>query len=215
MNKKGIAEKIKQVREESKERKFKQSFDIAINFRNINIEAPEYKINMSLLLPAGRGSDVNVGIFADGDTYLLAKKVTDFVLNKADIDEYAKNRRMMRKFANSCYWFLAQPDMMSIIGKKWGIVLGPRGKMPQVLPPKVDLDAYVKRFSNTVRIRSKKSPTIHVPVGVEDMNPKDVADNIAAISGDIIHKVDKINIASIYLTTTMGKSIDITEEILA
>jgi large subunit ribosomal protein L1 len=113
----------------------------------------------------------------------------------------------MRSFASSCYAFIAQPDMMPIIGRTWGIVLGPRGKMPQPVPDSADMNAVINRLKNTVRIRSKKNPTIQVPVGVEDMSPDDLADNVSFILDTVERQIPKEKVQSAYLKTTMGSVI--------
>jgi large subunit ribosomal protein L1 len=138
MNKKDISKKIEEAKTKSTQRKFKQSVELSMNFKEVDLESAEYKLNLSILLPKGRGKEIKIGIFADGDMNVRAKKVSDYVLNKAEIEEYARNKRRMRKFATECYAFIAQPDMMPIIGKTWGVVLGPRGKMPQPVPDSAD-----------------------------------------------------------------------------
>lgn len=207
MNRKEIAKKIEEAKEKSKNRKFKQSVEICVNFKDMDMESSEYKLNLNVLLPKGRGKDIDVGIFADGDMNIRAKKLSRYVLSRAEIDEYSKNKRKMRKFANSCYAFIAQPELMPVIGKSWGIVLGPRGKMPQPAPANVDLNGIINKLKNTVRLRSKKNPTIQVPVGTEDMNPDDLSDNIIAVMDAIERQIPKEKIMSVYFKTTMGPAI--------
>lgn len=204
MDKKEITKKIEEVIGKTEKRKFKQSVEVIINFKDIEIESPENKLNLNVVLPKGRGKDINIGIFADGDMNVRAKKLSNHVLNKAELEDYAKNKRRMRKFANSCYAFIAQPDMMAQIGKSWGIVLGPRNKMPQPVPPNVDMVSVVERLKNTVRIKSKKNPTISVPVGTEDMKTEDLAENTMAVLNAIERQISDDNIRSIYFKETMG-----------
>lgn len=175
-----------------------------MNFKEIDMEAAEYKLNLNLVLPKGRGKDVNIGIFADGDMNVRAKKVSRHVLSRAEIDEYSKNKRRMRSFAKSCYSFIAQPDLMPLIGKTWGVVLGPRSKMPQPVPESADLSNVMSRLKNTVRIRSKKNPTIQAPIGTEDMSAEDLADNISFIIDAVERQIPKERVQSVYLKTTMG-----------
>jgi large subunit ribosomal protein L1 len=207
MNKKDISKKIEEAKSKSTQRKFKQSVELSMNFKEIDLESAEYKLNLNLLLPKGRGKDINIGIFADGDMNVRAKKVSQYVLNKAEIEEYARNKRRMRKFATDCYAFIAQPDMMPLIGKTWGVVLGPRGKMPQPVPESADLTAITNRIKNTVRVRSKKNPTIQVPVGIEDMSADDLADNVSVVLDAVERQIPKEKIQSAYIKTTMGSVI--------
>ena len=207
MNKKDISKKIEEAKSKSTQRKFKQSVELSMNFKEVNLESAEYKLNLNILLPKGRGKDIKIGIFADGDMNVRAKKVSDYVLSKAEIEEYARNKRRMRKFATDCYAFIAQPDMMPLIGKTWGVVLGPRGKMPQPVPDSADLTTITNRIKNTVRVRSKKNPTIQVPVGIEDMSPDDLADNVSVVLDAVERIIPKEKVQSAYLKTTMGSVI--------
>ena len=207
MNKKDISKKIEEAKSKSTQRKFKQSVELSMNFKEVDLESAEYKLNLNILLPKGRGKDIKIGIFADGDMNVRAKKVSDYVLSKAEIEEYARNKRRMRKFATDCYAFIAQPDMMPLIGKTWGVVLGPRGKMPQPVPDSADLTTITNRIKNTVRVRSKKNPTIQVPVGIEDMSPDDLADNVSVVLDAVERIIPKEKVQSAYLKTTMGSVI--------
>ena len=207
MNKKDISKKIEEAKSKSTQRKFKQSVELSMNFKEVDLESAEYKLNLNILLPKGRGKDIKIGIFADGDMNVRAKKVSEYVLNKAEIEEYARNKRRMRKFATDCYAFIAQPDMMPLIGKTWGVVLGPRGKMPQPVPDSADLTTITNRIKNTVRVRSKKNPTIQVPVGIEDMSPDDLADNVSVVLDAVERIIPKEKVQSAYLKTTMGSVI--------
>lgn len=204
MDKSEIAKKIVEVKEKSKKRNFKQSVDVTLNFRDIDMESPEYKLNLNVFLPKGRAKDVNIGVFADGDMNVRAKKISGYVLDKSEIDEYAKSRRKMRAFANSCYSFISQPELMSMIGKKWGIILGPRGKMPLPVPVNADLNSVINKLKNSVKIRSKKSLSIHVPVGTEDMSNNDIAENVIAVLNAVERQIPSEKIKSINIKTTMG-----------
>ncbi len=207
MDKKEIVKRIKEGIKQTTKRKFTQSADISINFKDIKIESSENKLNLTILLPKGINKDLNIGIFADGDMNIRAKKISNFVLSKAELEEYAKNKRKMRKFADSCYVFIAQPDLMPLIGKSWGIVLGPRGKMPQPVPPNADINTVVEKLKNTVRIRSKKNPTVQVPVGTENMDANDLAENILAVMTGIERQIPEEKIKSVYFKTTMGPTV--------
>jgi len=208
MNDKKITQAIKEAKEKSKKREFKQSIEIGINLKDVNLDAAD-KINTSIRLPKGRGKEIQVGVFADGDINLQAKKQSKHVLNKQEIEEYAKNRRKMKKYANQCYSFLAQPDLMPLIGKKWGIVLGPRNKMPQIIPPNADVKELILNQKNTVKIKTKKNPTIHVPVGTEDMKEEDLVENIKAVLTTIERTISTEKIADLYCKTTMGPAVKI------
>ena len=207
MEKEAILTKVKELFSKPEKKKFKQSVDLAINFTGIDVEDAKYKLNLNVLLPKGRGKDVELGVFADGDMNVRARDISKHVYSKVDIESLSKNRREMRKIAGDCYAFIAQADLMANVGKSWGIVLGPRGKMPQPVPPNVDLKAITARIKNSVRVRTKKAPTIHVTVGTEGMTPEDLTENIMAVLSAMNRQIPDENIRSIYIKTTMGSTV--------
>ena len=200
--------KVEEALAKKTDRKFNQSVEVIFNFKGASMEG-EHKLNLSVLLPKGRGKEVKVGFFADGDMAVRAKKLTDLVLTKGEFEEYSKDRRKMRTYANRCYSFIAQADLMALVGKSWGIVLGPRGKMPQPVPGNANLDAVYAKMKSTVRVKSKKLPTIHVPVGTESMSAEDLAENILAVYIAVERIVPKDLIGSFYVKSTMGEAVQI------
>jgi len=98
--------------------------------------------------------------------------------------------------------------MMPEIGKKLGIVLGPRGKMPTPLAPGVDVQPIVERMKRTVRVRSRDKTTFHVLIGSRDMNEDEIVSNAETVLKRIESKLEngRQNIKSVYVTTTMGIS---------
>jgi large subunit ribosomal protein L1 len=207
MEKKDIVEKISEALSKSKKRKFVQTVEAGFNFADIDLESTQYKLNLNVFLPKGRGKEFEVGVFADGDMAVRAKKLLKHVYGKVQIEELAKNRRKMRKIAQDCYSFIAQPDLMAFVGKNWGIVLGSRSKMPQPVPPNADLTAVIARMKNSVRVRSKKNLAVHVPVGVESMSPEDLYENLMAVYNTIERQIPKDKIKSVYVKTTMGEAV--------
>jgi large subunit ribosomal protein L1 len=208
MDAKEFVSKVEEALSKKSERKFKQTVEVQFNFSGVEIEGA-HKLNINVQLPKGRGKDVEIGVFGDGDLNVRAKKVSKHVMSKAEFEEYSKNKRKMRTYAGQCYSFIAQADMMGQIGKSWGIVLGPRGKMPLPTPANANIEEVLKRAKNTVRIKSKKQPNIQVPVGTEDMAPADIAENILAVYINVERVIPKDNIKSFYVKTTMGEAVRI------
>jgi large subunit ribosomal protein L1 len=208
MEAKEFIPKIEEALSKKTGRKFKQTVEVVFNFEGVEIEGA-HKLNLNVSLPKGRGKDIEIGLFADGDLNVRAKKVSKHVLSKAEMEEWASNKRKMRVYAGQCYSFIAQADMMGQIGKSWGIVLGPRGKMPLPAPGNANIEELVKRAKNTVRIKTKKLPMIQIPVGVEDMSPSDLAENIMSVFTGIERVIPRDNIKSLYVKTTMGEAVRI------
>jgi large subunit ribosomal protein L1 len=207
--KEDIVDLVKQALEGSKERKFKESVDIAINLKGVDLSQPKYRIEEEILLPKGRGKDVKVGLFGGAEIAAKAKGVADIIIMAEQIEEYADDKRKARKLVGAHNYFVAEAPLMPLIGKRLGPVLGPRGKMPKPIPPGSDPSAMIGSLRKTIKIRSKDRKTFHTMVGTKDMSPEDLSANIRAVVQRVTTKLEQgeNNIASIYVKTTMGPAV--------
>ncbi len=206
-----IVAAVKEAIEKSKERKFLESVDLAINLKDVDLSIPKNRINEEVILPHGRGREIKIGVFASGETALKAKNCADLVIPPEEIDKLAENKRDARKIANQYDFFLAEAPLMGKIGKSLGIILGPRGKMPKPLPPGADPCPMVERLKKTVRMRSRDKRTFHVPVGTKNMETEKIAENIEEVIKRLETKLERglQNIDSVYVKTTMGPAVKI------
>jgi large subunit ribosomal protein L1 len=201
-------EAVKKAIEESTklERKFKQSVDVVINLKNIDMNDAKNRIEDEVLLPHGRGIDAKLALFASGDLALKSKGHVDLLIKPEEIEELAKDKKKFKKIADEYDFFIAEAPLMPTIGKTLGIVLGPRGKMPKPVPPSIDIAGLAKSLRKTVKVRSKTTKTIHASVGREEMNADHIAENIDTILKRVESKLErgKLNIGSVYVKTSMG-----------
>jgi len=197
---------IKEVIADSPSRNFKETVELAVNLKDIDLSIPKNRIEEEVILPKGRGIKQKVGVFARAELAFKAKDVADLVIREEEIDDIAGDRREARKIVNKHAFFLAEAPLMPLIGKKLGIVLGPRGKMPKPIPPGLDPTGRINSLRNTVRMRSKDRRTFHVAFGTRDMSPEDLTENLEAILKRILSRLErgKQNIYSAYVKTTMG-----------
>jgi large subunit ribosomal protein L1 len=201
-------EAVQKALDESKklERKFKQSVDLVINLKNIDMNDAKNRIEDEVILPHGRGADAKLAIFASGDLALKSKSQVDLLIKPEEIEELAKDKKKFKKIADEYDFFIAEAPLMPTIGKTLGIILGPRGKMPKPVPPTIDITGIAKNLRKTIKVRSKTSKTIHATVGGEEMSTEQIADNIDAILKRLEGKLErgKMNIGSVYVKTSMG-----------
>ncbi len=204
-----IVELVKKALADAKERNFKESVDLAINLKGVDLSLPKNRIEEEIALPKGRGKDIKVGVFGSGELAMKAKGVADIVIQPEEIDEYADDKRKARKLVNSCNFFIAEAPLMPVIGKRLGVVLGPRGKMPKPIPPGADPGPVVNSLKRTVKIRSKDRKTFHTLVGTKEMSTEDVTENIKAVVSRVVTRLEhgEMNIASVYVKTTMGPAV--------
>lgn len=199
---------VKKLQTESKQRKFLESVELAVNLKDIDLSNPKNRIQEEIVLPNGRGKTVKVGVFAGSEMAVKAKDVADVIVRPEDIEDLASDKAKAKKFANGADFFIAEAPLMPTIGKRLGVVLGPRGKMPKPVPPGSDPTAAIQKLKGSISVRSRDRRTFHVPVGTKDMPPEKLAENVDAVLKRIISKLErgKQNIQSAYVKTTMGPS---------
>ena len=191
------------------ERKFKQSIDLAILLKNVDMNLPKNRIDEDIILPKGRGKPAKIGVFAQGEGATRARKVADAVIQPDEFESLQKNKRQFKKTVNEMTYFLAEAPLMANIGKTLGTVLGPRGKMPRPIPPGADPSPQINNLRNTVKVRSKDRKVFHCIVGTEDMSPEDLAENIEAVLKRVEARLEhgRMNLGSVVVKTTMGPGV--------
>lgn len=201
-----LIDTIKKLQAESKQRKFLETVELAINLKDIDLSNPKNRIQEEIVLPNGRGKPVRIGVFGSSEMAVKAKGVADIVIQPDEIEKIASDKAKARKFAASGDFFLAEAPLMPTIGKRLGVVLGPRGKMPKPIPPGSDPKPQIEKLRSSVAVRSRDRRTFHCAVGTKDMPPEKIAENIDAVLKRLISKLErgKMNIHSVYVKTTMG-----------
>lgn len=196
---------------ESKPRKFVESIDLAINLQGVDLTKPQNRIDETIVLPKGLGKDRKIAAFCGGEMAVQAERMGIRVIPQPEIEKLAKDKKAAKKLAKDFDFFIAEAPLMPLIGRLLGPVLGPRGKMPIPIPPGTQLEPVVNRLKNTVRLRSKDKPAIHVCVGTRNMKVEDIAENIREVLSKIEGKMEKgaQNIKSVYIKTTMGSPVRI------
>lgn len=205
-----VLEAVKKAKEESKPRNFTQSMDVIINVRDLDVKRPENRFNEEVTLPNGRGKEVKIGVIADGELIVQAKNAgVDLVINKEDLEALGKDRKAAKRAANSVDFFVAQADMMPLVGRFLGPVLGPRNKMPKPVPATIKLDPLLERLQNTVKVGIKQQPSIQIIVGSQDMTDEEIAENIETVLTVLDRQLDKgrSQIKSMFIKTTMGPTV--------
>src|SRR3990172_12796807 len=201
-----ILEAVKKARE-SEKRNFKQSFDLSVNLKSIDLKKPENKIKTEVVLPNGLGKDVKIGFVAD----TLIPQVKDLenviMIRKDQLEFYGKNKKETKKLANQCYSFVAEAPLVPLVGKNLGQVFATRNKMPKPIPPTVNVKDLLDSASKTVRLAIKDSPVLHCVVGKEDMPDEKIAENIDAVIKTIVSVLPKgkEQVKNAYVKLTMGK----------
>ncbi|WP_262178566.1 50S ribosomal protein L1 [Haloarcula laminariae] len=206
-----IENAVSRALEEAPERNFRETVDLAVNLRDLDLNDPSNRVDESVVLPAGTGQETTIVVFAEGETALRAEEAADDVLDEDELAELGDDDDAAKDLADDTDFFIAEKDMMQDIGRYLGTVLGPRGKMPEPLDPDDDVVEVVNRMKNTVQLRSGERRTFHTRVGAEDMSAEDISDNIDVIVRRLHADLEKgpLNIDTVYVKTTMGPAVEV------
>ena len=206
-----LENKIKEAKSAGKERKFKESLELSVNLKDLDLSNPKNRINEEVVLPKGRGKEYKIAIFGSEEMRQKVKGIIDFSYGAEDLSKFADNKKAFKEVVNGVEYFVAESNLMASIGKSLGTVLGPRGKIPKPIPPGQDPTSTITLLKRTVRVRTRDKRTFHVPVGTREMSDGDIGANITEVVKRITSRLEKgtSNIESIYLKTTMGKAVKI------
>ena len=209
VNETQLVEVIKQAKESDKTRKFQQSIELILVFKDIDVKKG-FAINETIQLPKKMSKSASVCIIAAGDLGIQAKNaIADRVMNEAELIQLGKNKRESRKVINKYDFFLADTKLMPTVGKVLGQLLGPRGKMPTPIPFNAPVEALLERFRTSVKVKVRGSLSLSCKIGEESMEDADIAANANAVTATIEKKLpngDK-NIRKIMIKTSMGKAV--------
>jgi len=215
VNESELIEVIQDAKKSEKERKFKQSLELYMTFKDIDVKKG-FALNEVIQLPKQMSQPAKVCVMASGDMGIKAKSANaDEVIDGDRLTQLAENKRDSRKFINKYDFFLADTKLMANVGKSLGQLLGPRGKMPTPVPFNAPIESFLNRFRSSIRVRLKNSLSLSCKIGDETMDEKDLASNALAVINAIEKKLpngDK-NFKKFMIKTTMGKAIKLEQKV--
>jgi len=212
LDKKTIVDALKEAKEKSGQKKFNQTVDLILNIQEIDMKAPEGKIQEVVELPHATGKPNKVCVIASGELAFKTRKTNaDRVIEKADLDGLAGKKKDLRKLASEFDVFISEAQLMPLVGRVLGPVLGPRGKMPVPVPPNADIASLIEKHRKTIVVRMRNQPIIQCSVGTANMSDDELFDNIQVVLRVLEGKLKRglKNIKVAYIKTSMGTPVKI------
>ena len=169
----------------------------------------DQNIRTTLVLPNGSGKTVRVAVFAPADICKVAKAAG------ADIAEDEEFLKQLEKGTINFDVLISTPQYMPKLGK-FARVLGPKGLMPNPKAGTVttDVEKAVKEAkAGKVEYRVDKQSIVHIGLGKVSFGADKLLENANAFFDSLkAQKPASLKgsyVKSVYLTTTMGPSIEI------
>jgi large subunit ribosomal protein L1 len=193
--------------------KFDESVDVAMRL-GVNPKQSDQMVRGTVVLPHGIGKTVRICVLASGE------KVKEAEVAGAD---FAGGDDLIEKIAGGWIDFdvvIATPDIMRGVGKL-GRILGTKGLMPNPKSGTVTFDikkAVEESKAGKVEFRVDKTSIIHSTVGKASFDEAKLVDNVKVFLQAVQHARPAAAkgkyIRSMSLSTTMGPSFKIAEDIL-
>ncbi|MFB6217688.1 MAG: 50S ribosomal protein L1, partial [Halobacteriaceae archaeon] len=120
MSTNGIVDAVSRAVDEAPERNFRETVDLAVNLRDIDLDDPSNRIDEGVVLPSGTGQDTTIVVFASGETAARARDVADEVLGPDDLEDLADDEDEAKDLADETDFFVAEASLMQDIGRYLG-----------------------------------------------------------------------------------------------
>jgi len=212
LDQKTILSAVKEAKEKSQKRKFNQSIELIIKLQDIDMKAPESKIQEIIELPYAPEKANKVCVIGSGELAMKAKNANaDYVIERGELESLAGKKQELRKVANNYDFFIAEAPLMPLVGRTLGSVLGPRGKMPVAVPPSADIAGLIKKHRKTIVVRMRNQPILQNRVATENMKDEEITENVQTVLRVLEGKLKKgmKNIKVVYIKTAMGTPVKI------
>ena len=215
MNDTTIKQAIEEIKK-SQKRNFKQTVDVMINLKGLDLKKPEHQLEFFLQLPKQKGKTYKICALIGQELLDSAKENMDGHILATDFPKYQKDKKLAKKVATDYDFFVAQATIMPKVAGAFGRVLGPKGRMPNpkagcIVPPNANLEQLYTRLQKTIKISAKKSPVVHTFIGNEDSSVDDLFENFKSLYNSVLHHLPQgeNNVKSVFIKSTMGKPVKI------
>jgi large subunit ribosomal protein L10Ae len=192
--------------EERKKRKFVESIDLQVMFRDFNPEKDK-RFNSTTVLSYPVKSNMKICMIGTMKHIEEAQKLNIETANQDDLKKFNNEAKMIKKWARKYDVLLVSESLSRNVTKLIGRYVTSIGKLPVPIGENESVETKREELLKTIRFRVKKSPWLGQSVGIDTNNPDEIRQNILKSLNFLVSLLPKgwHNLKSVHIKTTMGK----------
>ena len=201
-----VREAIQKALEERKKRKFTESIDLQIMFRDYNPEKDK-RFNSTTVLSYPCRSNLKICMIGNIGHIEEAKELNIDTANLDDLKKFNREGKLIKKWARRYDVLLVTDTLSRSVTKLIGRYVTSIGKLPVPIGEKESVGDKVEDLMKTIRFRVKKFAWLAQSVGVDTLDVEELRQNVIKSLNFLASLLPKgwQNLKSVHIKTTMGK----------
>ncbi|KAL0484198.1 ribosomal protein L10 [Acrasis kona] len=197
---------IDKILKEKENRNFQQTVDLQIKLKNYD-PAKDKRFSGTVKLPNETKSNFKVCVLGNHSHCEKAKALGLAFKTVDDLKNMNKDKKLVRKLANSFHAFLASEDLIVKIPRILGPGLSKAGKFPISLGANEDIPKKVDELRKTIKFQLKKEINLALGIGHLNLTEDQLVGNITMALNFLVSLLKKHwqNVGSVTIKATMGK----------
>lgn len=191
---------------EAKPRKFLETVELQIGLKDYDTQRDK-RFNGSVVLPHVPRPRMKICVLGDAAHCEKAQGYDMPFKSVDDLKKLNKNKKMVKKLAQTFDAFMASQSMIPQIPRLLGPGLNKAGKFPVMIAGSDDLQNKANEIRATVKFQLKKVLCLGVAVGNVGMEADALKSNVLMAMNFLVSLLKKNwqNVKTLHLKSTMGK----------
>lgn len=213
LSQESLLEHIKQaldIENRKKDRKFKESIDFQVMFRDYNPEK-EKRFNSTTQLNYKTKTNLNLCVIGSVKHIDEAKELNIPYIDLDGLKKFNNEAKAIKKFARKYDILLVSDTIAKNVTKLVGKHLSSVRKLPIQVSENEKLVNKQDELLKTIKFQVKKYPWVAQSIGTVDLTPEEIQQNATKALNFLVSLLPKgwQNLKSVHIKTTMGKPVSI------
>ena len=203
-----ITSAVEQALEHRKKRKFVESLDFQVMFRDFDLERDK-RFNSATTLNHDVRTIMKICVIGTMNHVQEAKTLGLEGVSTDDLKKFNNEEKLIKKWARRFDCILVSESKNKEVTRMIGRYITRIGKLPIVISEKEKIHEKVNELKKTIRFRVKKVPWLAQSVAVDSLTADEIRSNLTKSVNFLVSLLPKgwQNIKAIHIKTTMGKPV--------